>query len=196
MSKAVIVGLTGPTGAGKSTVSKMLTELSETVIDCDLLARAAVQIPEVIDALCLEFGNDIVKDGTLDRRLLASKAFCSEAGRAALGRITFPAIMELLRERIKALESAGISRIILDAPTLFESGADNICDKVIAVTASETLRLSRIIARDNIKSGDAVIRMNAGKPEGFYKSRSDFFIENNSDEVRLLQDVENVLASL
>ncbi len=76
-------------------------------------------------------------------------------------------------------EARGVRLAVLDAPTLFESGADRDCDFTLGVTAAPELRAARITARDNLDAAYANLRINAGKPDDYYKNQCDFMIENN-----------------
>lgn len=177
-----MIGLTGPTGAGKSTVAAAFLELGCAVIDADLLAREAVQSPDCIAALSREFGADIVfEDGTLDRHLLAKRAFSSPERTGRLNQITHPAIKEETVRRIGELRHSAVKAIILDAPLLFESGADSLCDTTVAVTAPPETRLKRIMRRDGITKEAAEERMNAQNPNEFYEKQAEYVFDGCTD---------------
>ncbi|WP_164918993.1 MULTISPECIES: dephospho-CoA kinase [Acutalibacteraceae] len=181
MNKPVI-GLTGPTGSGKSTVAAAFRELGCAVIDADILARRAVQRPDCIAALSREFGADIVSaDGSLDRRLLAKRAFSSPGRTERLNQITHPAIKEETVRRIGELRGSGAKAIVLDAALLFESGADSLCDTAVAVTAPPEIRLKRIMKRDGIAEEAAKERMNAQNPNGYYEKRAKYVFDGCTD---------------
>ena len=176
----MIVGLTGQTGAGKSTVSKILAERGCTVIDCDGVTRD----PALYSGACLEelqkaFGRDIIEpDGRLNRRLLANRAFADEASAATLNRITHPVIYSRLCAEIDACRRAGARLIVLDAPTLFEAGVDRLCRRVVSVVAEESVRMQRIMQRDGLTEVEAKRRMHAQQTDAFYADRSDFVLDN------------------
>lgn len=174
-----VYGLTGQTGAGKTTVGRLLEEKGMKVIDTDLLARKAVENPDVLSRLTAHFGEDILKDGKLDRRALARRAFANEEDTKFLNSVTHPEIVRLTVEEIHSAEKAGAKAAVIDAPVLFESALPCVCDRVICVTADEDKRLERIIKRDGLSVGDAKKRMGAQKDEADYISRSDIIIENN-----------------
>lgn len=145
------------------------------VIDCDQLAREAV-LPGTngLRALVETFGKEILApDGTLDRKKMAAVAFATREKTELLNRTLLPHVAELVRARLDA------ERILLDAPTLFESGLDAICDSTLAVLADPAQRLSRIIARDGLTINEAQQRMNAGKPDAYYIERAEHIIYNN-----------------
>ncbi len=172
---SILIGLTGPTGAGKSSVSPVAQKFGFKVVDCDVLARKAV-LPGTsgLSALKQAFGKKIVQaDGTLDRKALAAEAFASAEKTELLNRTLLPHIAELVRSELNA------ERVLLDAPTLFESGLDSLCDCTVAVLADEQKRLCRIMERDGITNSGAKLRMNAGKPNAYYIERADHILYNN-----------------
>lgn len=192
-----ILGITGPSGAGKSMVSKRLSESGFADINADFAAREVVKkgkpcLTELADA----FGGDIIKsDGTLDRPLLAKRAF-SGGKVELLNKITHPFIIEEMKNGIKKAESDGKTCCVLDAPALFESGLDKLCNKIVCVTAPPEMRLERICARDNITKEKALERMNAQHGDDYYKKGSDYFICNNGDVKLLTESVDRIVANI
>ena len=174
-----VIGLTGQTGAGKTTVASMLKEKGYWIADTDILARKAVENPEVIAMLKARFGEDIVKDGVLDRRELARRAFATEEGRADINMITHPEITRLAVEEIHKAEEKGAKAAVIDAALLFESPLTAVCDKTVSVVADENTRLERIIARDSISPEDARLRISAQPSEEYYREKADIIIDNN-----------------
>ncbi len=174
----LIIGLTGSSGSGKTTVSTEMENLGCISIDCDWISRS----PEVYDADCVHelqaaFGDDIAKKGILDRGLLARRAFASQEGRDRLNSITHPRILVKVRKEIERAEKSGYGLIIVDAPTLFEAGFDKMCARIVAVTAPEDIRMKRITQRDRLTADAAKIRMEAQPENEFYESRADYIID-------------------
>lgn len=188
-----IIGLTGPTGAGKSEASLIFKECGFFTVDCDKVAKEVTQKNScVIKKLCEVFGQDILcNDNTLDRKKLARIAFSSKENTELLNRTVLPAICEKITEIIRDKD-----KVLLDAPTLFESGLDKTCDKTVCIFANEDIRLKRITARDNIEKHDALLRIRAGKAETFYKSRTDFFILNNGDFELFKSQLTNIINNI
>ena len=174
---STVIGLTGPTGAGKSSVTEIATQLGFKVIDCDKVARVAVNKGSAgLTALKSTFGDDIISaDGTLDRARLAQIAFKTKENTDLLNKTLLPHITKLVLAQIDS------EYVLLDAPTLFESGMDSICDQKVAVLAPVGIRLERIVERDGITVDAAELRINAGKPDGFYIEKSDKVFYNNGD---------------
>lgn len=180
--KLTVVGLTGQTGAGKTTVSKIFEEMGFAVINADKIARDVVT-PKLLEKLVLVFGKEILNDdNTLNRKVLAAKTFSDSEELFKLGEIMYPPILEKIENQINTLKDAGITKILLDAPTLFESGAYKFCNCKISVLANEELRKERIIKRDSLTPDEAKLRMSAQKNDRYYVLRSDYIIKNNSSE--------------
>ena len=172
---SLIIGLTGPTGSGKSSASSEAQNQGFKVINCDKLARVAVEKgTEGLVKLTQVFGDGILNtDGTLNRKVLAQKAFSSAENTKLLNETLLPIIAKMVKA-----EATG-EYVLLDAPTLFESGIDSICDSTIAVLADRDIRFERIMKRDNMDEDAANLRINAGKNEDFYKAKADYIIYNN-----------------
>lgn len=190
MRRFKLIGLTGQSGAGKSTVSKLFAERGAMVINADeIVAELYTPCSPCLKAVAAQFGADIINgDGTLNRRMLAERAFSSVENTAALNGLVHPFVTAKLFEQLK--ESKDI--VVFDAPQLFESGADVICDCVIAVVADESLRTQRIMKRDSLTEEQALSRIRAQHSESFFRVHADFIIENNSDECNLLRQGEEV----
>ena len=198
MDRAVIVGLTGQTGAGKSSVCDLLRQGGQAgVVDCDLVSRKVITLPEVKERLIGYFGEEIrLPDGSINRKALGKRVFANEEDRIFLNSVMFPPITEQIYAEARQLRSQGYRVIILDAPTLFESGADIICDTIVCVLADRELRKKRIMARDQMTEQEAENRMNAQHDDAFYRSRSEFAVENNGSETELNEQVERIIAAI
>lgn len=196
-SGPLIVGLTGQTGAGKSTVTEAFTKNGFVLLDCDAITRELQQKEEVLAALAAAFGSEILlEDGTLNRKMLAAKAFSEPKQTEKLNGIMIPLIKAELETRIAAAQTDGKRYILLDAPTLFESGVDKMCDRKVSVLASEAVRLQRILTRDGITEEQARMRMSAQQKDAYYTVRSDFILRNNGTKEELLKQGEDLAKSL
>ena len=186
---SLVIGLTGPTGAGKSSAAKKARELGFNVVDCDLLSRKATEKgSEGLKALVSAFGKEILNDDeTLNRRYLAKIAFREREMTELLNKTIFPFIIEIIKK-----EMIG-EKILLDAPTLFESGIDSMCDKTIAVLANKYTRRDRILDRDDLKLSEAIRRINAGKEDDFYKENADYIIYNDNSEEEFIEKFCEIL---
>ncbi len=164
------------------------------IIDCDKVAREATEQAETLNALTAVFGEDILNfDRSLNRKKLAEKAFASAEKTSLLNRTILPFIVEIIKNKINNSNS---QKILLDAPTLYESGADKLCDTTCAVLSAPEKRLERIMQRDNIDLNAAKLRMSAGKPDEYYKSKTSHIIYNDSDSDTLIKEFTKLLIKL
>jgi dephospho-CoA kinase len=172
-----LVGLTGKTGAGKSTVSKYLSEKGAYIIDGDIVAREVLRDDgTILRKLSEAFGDILNADGTLDRRALARVAFSTPGNTDKLNRIIHPAINTAIHTQADNAFSDGYKVVIVDAAAIIESGYADECDALYVVHAPEDIRLSRIMKRDNISEEDALVRIRGQKADDFYFSRADGII--------------------
>lgn len=186
-----IVGLTGPTGSGKSTACKAAIDLGFFVIDCDKTARKAAEDINCLKALAFTFGKDILNaDGSLNRRALSEKAFSDKQSTKLLNDTIFPFILEILKGEINGAKK---DYILLDAPTLFESGVDSLCNETCAILADPEIRFERIIKRDNLDELAAKLRMSAGKDDQYYKEKTKHILYNNNNEKELYEAFTRLL---
>lgn len=179
-----VIGLTGQSGAGKSTVSAIWRKMGIPVLDCDLFAREIVESPECLAELTEAFSQEILHpDGTLNRRLLGAKAFATPEGTQTLNAITLPRILDGIKETL-ATRYADCPLVVLDAPTLFESGADRLCQQVVAVVASQETLVRRIVKRDGITPAQAADRLARQKPVSFFEGRA-ILLQNDKSRLAL-----------
>ena len=177
----LVVGLTGQTGAGKSTVSTVFSENGFAVINADLISRQVVEkgspcLGELVEI----FGEGILNpDKTLARKTLGNIVFSDKTKLEMLNTTIYPYITSEILKEIKQYSDSGKKLVLLDAPTLFESHADDFCEIIISVLADEKLREERIINRDGLTKKQANDRMNSQLDAEYFASRSDYVIENN-----------------
>lgn len=197
-SNTVVLGLTGQTGAGKTTASNWLRQRRIPVVDADRVARDVVaKGTKCLSQLALEFSCMILNiDGTLNRRALGDIVFKDKEKLRTLNRITFPYIIDEIEEKIEEFKKKGEPIVVLDAPTLFESGADKFCTKVVSVIAPENIRLQRIMQRDSLSADQATNRIRSQHDDEYYLSRSDFVLLNESDPNSLKEQLEKLLLDL
>lgn len=193
-SRPMIVGLTGQTGAGKSTVSKIFVRKGFELIDADRVSREVVALGKpCLEELFAFFGHTIRNpDGTLNRRMLAKLVFTDQKKLEKLNSICHPYIMEEIQSRIAHYAESGKHLVLLDAPTLFESGASDLCDVIVSVLAEPERRCQRIMERDGLTVEAAHERMNAQHDEDFFISHSDFLLRNNADLAQLSSLAEEI----
>ncbi len=175
-----VIGLTGKTGAGKSTVAAFLKEKGCYIIDGDKIARDVLLPGEpAVEELADFFGEDIIlADGTVDRKKVAARAFSNAENTAALNAITHPHITTRFIADINKAENEGYEIAVIDAAALLESDCKNLCSLFVVVTAPEDIRLERILKRDSITKEQALTRIMAQKDDEYYLSAADFVVRN------------------
>ena len=177
MISSVVIGLTGPSGAGKTTVASLMSSMGCFVIDADKVARDIVKLDQCKQKLIDEFGGSIYFNGQLNRKELAKRAFSTLSKTRKLNQITHPYIVQQISTLVNESKSLNNDIIVIDAAVLFESGMDSICDKVIAILAPKEVRLKRIMNRDIISKSDALLRINAQNAHEYYTSRADYVVD-------------------
>lgn len=189
------IGLTGPTGAGKSTVAELFAAFGVPVIDADRVWRELLIPPsDCLTELARRFGREILNpDGSLNRPALGRLVFSDSAELEALDTLAHSRIMTDVGRRLRLLRESGCRAAVFDAPQLFEAGADRICNVIVSVLADREIRLGRITRRDSIAEADALRRMASQKPDSFFRAHSDYIIENNGSANRLTDAVRNIL---
>lgn len=186
----MIIGLTGQSGAGKSTVCKVFAESGFDIVNCDDIARKTADNRRFLDEISRRFSEDLLNpDGSLNRTATAKLIFTDEEKRGRYQRIIFPYIVNETVRRIKSAKD----KVLLDAPTLFESGLDMVCDKIVSVTADTDKCAERIIKRDGITPEQARERLSSQHGVDFFKERSDINIENNGTLRQLIELTAEVI---
>lgn len=170
-------------------MSELLRQAGICVIDADEVSRFVVEKNQMLLVeLTLNFGVGILDaDGRLIRQKLGRIVFGDREKLDRLNEIIFPFILTELDSRISALEAAGEGIVVIDAPTLFESGADKGCDMIAVVTAPLNLRLNRIIIRDRLTDEEARRRIGSQPDDRFYTDRADYIIVNDGSESELTE---------
>lgn len=189
----MIIGLTGNSGAGKSTVREMFRERGFMVVDCDGLSRRVADKPAFLCELNSRFPRKLLNlDGTLNRALTAKIIFSDSELREIYNRLIFPYIIYDVIANIKLMDG----NVLLDAPTLFEAKLDIICDSVVSVTADSKLCRARICRRDGLTDEQAQARIFSQHSEVYFKEHSDFVIENNGTKEQLFEITNYVIDRL
>ena len=192
----LVIGLTGGSGSGKSTAAGFIREKGIKVIDADVIARKITEKGSpALSELISSFGEEILlSDGNLDRRAMADRIFADKDARSVLESIVTKGVVKRIGELIEEERRAGTPAVVIDAPTLFETGADSLCDVVWLVTAPENSRLERLSERDGISAESIRARMDGQLSDEEKAARSDVVIENDGT-VRELQDKVSALTA-
>ncbi len=194
----MIIGLTGQSGAGKSTVCEILVrQESFAVIDCDMVSRSVTADGSLCNRELKTVFPKVIDDKLhLDRRALAGIVFGDKEKLGKLESIIYPYITARINDLISQYAANGYSFIVLDAPTLFEAGIDSFCDRILSVIADRNIRFGRIKQRDSISDELINKRFDSQKDERFFIEHSDFIINNDSDIEYTRQQTENIINRL
>ena len=177
----ITLGITGRSGCGKSTVTSIFSSKGVPLVDADQCSREML-LPgsPLLPQLAERFGADILReDGTLDRHLLADRAFATPEGKAALDALTHPEILRRIRAAKEAAQQAGAKLFVLDGAVIVGSAAEGECDKLAVVTAPFETSVARIAARDGISPEMAARRLNAQTPEAELLAHADYVLRND-----------------
>ena len=186
----IIIGLTGMSGAGKSTVCGAFQGRGFSVVDCDVIARKAAENTAFLAEISERFSEKMLNsDGSLNRPEVARLIYRDKSAKEKYQRIIFPYIIYNVIQEVKNSDSA----VLLDAPTLFESKLDMICSKIVSVCADKSVCADRIAIRDNITLEQAVSRISAQHNEKFFAERSDYFITNDATVDELNDKAEKMI---
>lgn len=194
----LVIGLTGPSGAGKGSVADIFSAYGIPVINADEVYHQLLLPPSLcLDELTDRFGVGILSEnGTLDRRALGAIVFSDPIALEALNTITHHHVMREIRRRLEQLRRDHTRAAVIDAPQLFEAGAERDCNVIVSVIADKMLRLDRIMRRDGIDEKAAMQRIEAQKSDAFFRAHSDYVIENDTVPEALLPEVRRILCEM
>lgn len=183
-----ILGITGPTGAGKTTALAVIEQMGGCIIDADatyhqLLERCAPLCSALVEA----FGAILGEDGRIDRKKLGTIVFQDAEKLEQLNQIAYPYIVDAVKQEIDGAQQQGCPLAAIDAIGLFESGLDGLCHKTMAITAPPEMRIQRIMAREGISEDYARSRVRAQKPDDFFQSHCDVVFLNDNLTIEAFQ---------
>ncbi|SMC36239.1 dephospho-CoA kinase [Papillibacter cinnamivorans] len=176
-----IIGITGGTGAGKTTALRVMEELGGYVVDCDELYHDLLRESEMLKLEIVEQYGDVLTDGQIDRKKLGEIVFRDEASLLELENISHRYVKDELGKAMDIQRRNGRRLFAVDAIALFESGLSELCDVVVGVIAAPEVRIRRIMAREGIGEEYARLRVNAQKPDSFYRERCNLILENKDE---------------
>jgi dephospho-CoA kinase len=188
----IIIGLSGQSGAGKTTALEVLKDCGAKVCDADMVSREVMaKDTPCTKELIAFFGEGIAIGGEINRKKLAEIVFFDKNKLEKLTEITHRYIKESIFASIEEARSCGEKFFVIDAPLLFESGLDALCDVTLAVVAERETRIKRITERDGITRELAEKRLDAQLSENDLRRLADEVIENTSNIEEFKEKVRN-----
>ena len=176
----MIIGITGGTGCGKTTLLKVIAEKGGLILDCDAIYHQLLTTDaSLLKAIENRFPGT-VEDGQLQRKKLGSVVFSDESALLDLNKITHSAIKEEVLRRLESRPKLAA----IDAIALFEGGLAELCGVTVAVTAPAEVRVQRLMKRDSISENYARSRIAAQHDEAWFRQRCDWILENNGTEMQ------------
>lgn len=173
----MIIGITGGTGCGKTTLLDIIRDFGGTVLDCDAIYHQLLQTDKHMLFAIEDRFPGVVEDGCLNRKKLGAIVFSDPEALLDLNAITHSAVKaEVLRQLTEHHPLVAI-----DAIGLFEGGLAELCDVTVAVTAPEELRVQRLMQRDGITEDYARSRIRAQHPDSWFRERCRYVLENDAE---------------
>lgn len=179
----MLIGLTGRTGSGKSTASKIFENCGAYVADCDVIAHEVLHDEKIKKELCQLFSEGILNEsGDIDRKALGSIVFTDKEKLTQLNSVVHP---EIVRRAVNSCHSSGKEICVIDGSELEASGVDKKCAYIVVITADEDIRLDRITMRDGIDRESALRRIHS---QSDYSKKA-IFINNNAGQAELEREI-------
>ena len=178
-----LIGLCGMSGSGKTLVGSLFAMEGFAHIDCDKLVHEQLyKRPDVREAIILNFGPEMLTEDGINRKAMADIVFGNQDKLDLLNELIHDAITEIV---LRAAEESGAEYVLLDAPTLFESGIDQRCAAIVGLIAPHNTCIERIINRDGISKEAAAQRLSRQKSEEFLRKHCHYILVNDGNIVGL-----------
>ncbi|MBQ3489234.1 MAG: dephospho-CoA kinase [Clostridia bacterium] len=191
----MLIGLTGMSGAGKSTVAVWFEKRGFRLIDCDALVHSLYEDRQYAMLVENAFGKDYIRNGSVDRKKLGALVFSDSNALKKLNETVSPFIMTAVTACIETARKQDIATV-LDAPLLFEYGLEKFCDLVIGVTADIEIAVSRLSVRDGRSESEIRSRLASQHNAAFFRESCDYVLENNGDLQMLAQNFEDMMEKI
>lgn len=194
MHKKLVLGITGGSGSGKSQICKLLASMGACIIDADEIGHQITAREDVLKEITVEFGSGVLKeDGTLNRKALGEIVFSSKRELETLNNITHKRIAD---ETEKLLSESDAEVAVIDAALLKDTKMKELCSFIIAVVAPVSLRIKRIMQRDELTEKQAFDRINSQPTDAQYAHGADFVILNNGNVENLNRRVIEIFETI
>lgn len=191
----IVVGLTGNFGMGKSAVARMFRELGAYTIDTDELVGKILLEQDTLESIRETFGEEVLREGRVDKAALADAVFEHPHLRIALENILHARVFGMIAETLPRLHSDGHRVVVIEAPILFERGYQNRFDRIITVHTTDEVALQRLEAR-GISRAEGLRRLRSQFPVRTKVAGSDWEIDNSGTPEETRRQVESLYREL
>ncbi len=177
----MIIGMTGMSGAGKSTVAALFASRGFRIIDCDVLVHGLYCEKKCAERIAEAFGRDyLLPNGSVDRKKLGSLVFTNKRALTRLNDTVSPLIMDAVVGEINRARHDGVNAV-LDAPLLFEYELEQMCDTTLGVICETEIAVMRLSARDGRPGEELRARLASQHDGNYFRSHCAYILENNGD---------------
>ncbi len=192
----VVVGITGGTGGGKTTALRAVRARGGLALDCDEVYHGLLEhSPELLGELRAEYP-EAFAGGGLDRKALGRIVFADEGKLLRLNEITHRHVAEAVEAALTNYAMSGGTLAAVDAIALIESGIAALCTTVVGVTAPEEARIERLMAREGISREYAKLRIDAQKPDSFFRENCDVLLVNDGTKEDFRRKCEETVSNI
>lgn len=174
----MVIGITGPTGSGKTTALNVIRELGGCVLDLDAVYHGLLKTDKALLAALGERFPGVIQNGELDRKALGSIVFADKQALADLNAITGKYILAETDRQLALARKQGLPIAAIDAINLLEGDLPDRCDVIVAVTAPVEIRVKRLMVRDQISEEYARLRISAQQPNEYFEEHCDHTLRN------------------
>lgn len=192
----MIIGLTGGIGSGKSTVAKIFQHLGVPVFIADEESKRILDTDPILqNRLQNLLGKDLIKAGVIDKVYMAQKIFSDESLLQEVNALLHPLVGIAFKHW--ALQQHNAPYVMREAAILFESNTYKDCDKIVVVTAPESLRLERVMRRSNLSAEAVKARMKKQWPQERKNAMADYLVDNSGEKSLIKQVIaihENIIS--
>lgn len=188
----MIIGITGSIASGKSLVTEYLKNKGYNIIDCDIISHQVLEFDEVFKQLVKYFGNEIISNNKIDRKILGNIVFNNIEKKHLLESIVFPYIKSEIIKQLNMYNNI----VFLDAPLLIEYNLHPITDEIILVKTDKDIQINRLMERDNISYEYALKKINSQLSIEEKEKYATYVINNNLSIQDTYNQIENILNSL
>lgn len=194
--RPLILGLTGSIGMGKSETARMFLAEGVPVFDADAAVHALMGPGGAAVAPVEAAFPGVVRNDTVDRKLLGARVFNDPEALRRLEAIIHPLVRRMEQDFMADAAARGAPIVVLDIPLLLETGGEGRCDKVVVVTASPEVQKARVLARPGMTEERLAAILAKQMPDAEKRKRADYVIHTEFGLEEARREVRQLIATL